>query len=176
MPTLKNIVNRWRRSNEIPFLQKQNHCTDAQGDEQQPTEYAIAKLGLLLHLRTFVCRSARKAGTLAINWRPIVVQCRCLQNNTSRAGQNSQRKDPQKQAVQHHCHILPVLFHLRRVVLHFRMLGYETHAKATAMHGRRTAVMRIGGILVDGTLTAIATDQHVVVVRLLLYRNSSATK
>lgn len=168
-PTLKNIINRRRRSYEIALLHKQNHCADAHCDQQQHAENRIAELGLLLHWhRAFVRRAGHMAGALAIDRCPIVVQRGRLQDDAGRAGQHGQREDPQEQPVEHHGDVLPVLLHLGGVVLHFRVLRNEAHTEAAPVHGRRTAVMRVRRILVDGTLAAVAADQHVLVVRMLL--------
>lgn len=49
-----------------------------------------------------------------VNRHSIVVKSGRLQDNACSTHQNCQSKDPKKQTVQHHCHVFPILFYLRR--------------------------------------------------------------
>lgn len=47
-----------------------------------------------------------------VNGDAVIIQGGRLQDDASCAQQHRQREDPQEQAVKHHSHVLPVLFHL----------------------------------------------------------------
>lgn len=47
-----------------------------------------------------------------INRHPVVVERRCLQNDSRRARKDGKRENVQKQPIQHHGHEFPILFHL----------------------------------------------------------------
>lgn len=52
-------------------------------------------------------------GELLVNGNPVIVETRRLQDDPRRADHHRHREDPEKQPVQDHRHVLPILFGLK---------------------------------------------------------------
>lgn len=56
---------------------------------------------------------AENLGQLLVDRFAVVVERRCLQNDGCRANEDGQGKYPEKETIQHHGHVLPVLPYLK---------------------------------------------------------------
>ena len=62
-------------------------------------------------------------GELLVNGNPVIVETRRLQDDPRRADHHRHREDPEKQPVQDHRHILPILFGLKKDLVELLLLG-----------------------------------------------------
>ena len=69
--------------------------------------------GVLLRPHAPVAEVDADVGDLAVDGDAVVVEAGRLQDDARGADEHGQREDPQEEPVQHHGHVLPVLFHLQ---------------------------------------------------------------
>ena len=57
---------------------------------------------------------------LLVNGYPVIIKTWRLQDNPRRAHHHRHREDPEKESVQNHCHVLPILFGLKKKLLNLK--------------------------------------------------------